>query len=207
MAHRPSAHRPMLPAALCALLAVAGCAPAGPPGPTATLPPDAVEGAGDPTRAAIIGAAYVFGSPGSVAGRPDAAARAVAQYEYLAVEIPTGPRWVGFSPLAGLELVRGREEVRNAIGIAPAAAPQAVVSSLYAASRALRAGDQAAAERILSRPEFQSGGTGTLQRLAALPLLPRANTATSLTANELNRQDRQDGTGRGGGNGGGGGRS
>ena len=191
-------------ASLFTLLVMAGCAPAGPPGPTATLPPDAVQGAGDPTRAAIIGAAYVFGSPGSVAGRPAEAARAVAQYEYLAVEIPTGARWVGFSPLVGTELVRGREEVRGAIGISPAAPPQAVIDALYTASRALRAGDGAAAERILAAPLFQPGGSATLQRLAALPLVPRANVATSLAASELDRQDRQDGRGRGGGGSGGG---
>ncbi len=203
MAHAASVRRAAWPA-LLTVLALAGCAPAGPPGPTATLPPDAVQGAGDPTRAAIIGAAYVFGSPGSVAGRPAEAARAVAQYEYLTVEIPTGPRWIGFSPLAGVQLVKGRDEVRGAIGISPAAPPQAVIDALYTASRALRAGDGPAAERILAAPLFQPGGTAMLQRLAALPLLPQANVATSLTASELDRQDRQDGRGRGGGGGGGG---
>ena len=83
---------------------LSGCVAAGPPVPSVTLPPDAVQGAGDPTRAAIIGTAYAFGNPASLAGRPAEAARAVAQYEYLTVEIPTGPRWIGFSPLVGLEL-------------------------------------------------------------------------------------------------------
>lgn len=170
-------------------LLAAACAPLGPPPPSVSLPPDAVEGAGDPTRAAIIGAAYAFASPASLAGRPDVAARAVANYEYLAVEIPTGPRWVGFSPVAGLELRRGLPEVRNAVGIAPDAPPQAVVDALYAASRALRAGDTEAARRILSPPLFPAGGEATLARLAALPPLPQANFATSLTAGELTRQD------------------
>jgi hypothetical protein len=178
---------------------LSGCVAAGPPVPSVTLPPDAVQGAGDPTRAAIIGTAYAFGNPASLAGRPAEAARAVAQYEYLTVEIPTGPRWIGFSPLVGLELQKGREDMRAALGIPPAAPPQAVVDALYAASRALQAGDAAAAERILAPPLFLAGGAATLQRLAALPPLPRANYATSLAASEMNRQDQDHGGRRGGG--------
>ncbi len=191
--------RRVLRGLLAALPLLGGCAGAGVPIPSAALPPDAVEGAGDPTRAAIIGAAYAFNDPASLAGRPDEAARAVANYEYLAVEIPTGPRWVGFSPLAGLELRRGLEDVRNAVGIAPGAPPQPVVDALYAASRALRVGDAEAARRSLSPPLFPAGGEATLARLAALPPLPRAGFAASLTARELNRQDSQDGRRGGGG--------
>jgi hypothetical protein len=194
--------------AVVAGLALAGCATAGnvPPGGYATLPTDAVVGAGDPTRAAIINTAYIFGNPASVAGQPEAAARAVANFEYLAVELPYGPRWRGFSPLVATELAQGQAELRPAIGIAPNAPAQPVVETLYAASRALRAGDRAAAERILSQPIFPAGGAATLQRLAALPMLPRANTATALAASEMDRQDRQQ-QDRGGGPGGGGGRS
>jgi hypothetical protein len=202
MATRPFARR----IAVAASLALAGCTAAGnvPPLGYATLPADAVVGAGDPTRAAIINTAYVFGNPASVAGQPDAAARAVANYEYLAVELPYGPRWRGFSPLVSTELAQGQAELRPAIGIAPDAPAQPVVEALYAASRALRAGDRAAAERILSQPIFPAGGVATLQRLAALPLLPRANAATSMAASEMDRQDRQQ-QDRGGGSGGGGG--
>jgi hypothetical protein len=202
MATHPLARR----AALLSGLALAGCAAAGslPPGGFASLPSDAVVGAGDPTRAAIINTAYVFGNPASVAGQPDAAARAVANFEYLAVELPFGPRWRGFSPLVGTEFARAQAELRPAIGIAPNAPAQPVVDALYAASRALRAGDQTAAERILSPPIFLAGGAATLQRLSALPPMPKVNVATSLAASELNRQD-FDPRGRGGGSGGGGG--
>ncbi len=180
------------------VLLLSGCTPPGPPLPSVSLPPDAVQGAGDPTRAAIINTAYVFGSPGSVAGQPAEAAQAVANYEYLAIELRTGPRWAGFSPLVSTEFAQGLPEVRGAIGIAPQAPPQAVIDALYAAARALRAGDTAAAERILSPPIFPAGGAATLQRLAALPLLPRANNATALAASEMNRLDRE-GERRGGG--------
>ncbi len=183
---------------LVALPLLCGCAGPGVPLPSAVLPPDAVGGAGDPTRAAIINTAYAFGSPASLAGRPDEAARAVANYEHLAVEIPTGPRWVAFSPLVGLELRRGLEDVRNAVGIAPGAPPQPVVDALYAASQALRAGDAEAARRALAPPVFPAGGDATLARLAAQPPLPRAAFAASFTAREMNRTDSQDGR-RGGG--------
>ncbi|HYI85166.1 MAG TPA: hypothetical protein VEX11_18410 [Acetobacteraceae bacterium] len=196
---RRGGRRAFLRSSLVALPLLSGCAGAGAPIPSAALPPDAVEGAGDPTRAAIINTAYAFNAPASLAGRPDEAARAVANYEHLAVEIPTGPRWVGFSPLVGLELQRGLGEVRNAVGIAPGAPPQAVVDALYAAFRALRAGDAETARRLLAPPLFPAGGEATLARLAALPPLPRAGFAASLAAREMNRQDSQDGRRGGGG--------
>ncbi|MCB4825178.1 hypothetical protein [Roseicella aerolata] len=153
------------------------------------LPPDAVEGAGDPTRAAIITTANVFAAPGSIAGQPALAARAAAQLEYLVVEIPTGPRWRGFSPNVSLALERTRPELRSALGIDPAAPPQAVIDSLYATSRALTADDRAALDRILVPPLYPAGPTVTLQRLSALPFLPQANFATALAAREMNRLD------------------
>lgn len=198
--------RAMRYAGIALLTAAAGCTQ---PGPQAgqgwtSLPSDAVIGIGDPTRAAIINAAYVFGTPSSVAGRPADAARAVAQLEYLATEIATGPRWREFDPTVALALYQGRQEARATLGIAPQAPPQAVIDALFAASRALRAGDAAAVQRILSPPLFPDGAQ-TLQRLASLPLLPTASQATSRTAAELNRMDHMGERGGPGGNGGGGG--
>ncbi len=74
-----------------------------------------------------------------------------------------------------------------------------MVDALYAASRALRAGDAEAARRVLSPPLFPAGGETTLARLAALPPLPRAGFAASFAAREMNRQDSQDGRRGGGG--------
>lgn len=199
----PSPHRTrrrwILRALPAALPLLGGCAgPGGAPIPSAVLPPDAVEGVGDPTRAAILNTAYAFNAPASLYGRPDEAARAVANYEHLAVEIPTGPRWRYFSPLVGLELQRGLGDVRQVVGIAPGAPPQPVIDALYAALRALRAGDSEAAQRALSPPLFPAGGAATLARLAALPPLPRAGFAAALAAREMNRQDSQDGRWGGG---------
>jgi hypothetical protein len=179
-------------AALLCLPLLAGCAGAvqQPPNGWARLPRDSVEGAGDPVRAAILNTAYVFGNPASVAGQPGEAARAVANYEFLTVEIPYGARWRGLNPMVSTELVAGRQEVDAAFGIAPTAPTQQVVDALYGAWRAQLAGDRGAAERALSTPAFTLGGAATLQRLAAMPVLPRAAAASSFAAAELDRQDR-----------------
>ena len=184
------------------LVLAAACAPLGPPPPSVSLPPDAVVGAGDPTRAAIINAAYAFSSPGVLAGQPAEAARAAANYEYIVVEIPYGPRYRGLNAILQPELEAGRAELRNVLGIRPDAPPQAVIDGLYAASRALRAGDTAAADRILSSPVFAAGGQTMLQRLAALPPMPRVNVAATHTQQELDRNDRMDRMRGGGGVGG-----
>ncbi len=191
----------MRPAAVAFALSLPLLACGAPAQPYASLPPDAVVGAGDPTRVAIVSSAYAFNTPASLARRPAEAARAAAQVEHLASEIPYGPRWVEFSPLVGRELA-ARGELRSALGIAPDAPPQAVVDALFAASRALAAGDGAAAERVLPPPAFRDG-RATLSRLAGLPPLPRTGSATALTDRELlrvdqmNRSDGGDG-GRGG---------
>ena len=191
---------PPLPVLLVPLLIGCGTAAQRPEG--AQLPADAVLGAGDPTRAAIIGSAYAFGAPWSLARRPDAAARAAAEVEYLAAEIPTGPRWVEFAPHVGQELAAARTELRRTLGIAPQAPPQAVVDALYEAARALRAGDVAVAERALGRAAAADGRT-TLARLADLPPLPRTRIATSLANLEMNRVDQDSRFGGAGANDGG----
>lgn len=168
--------------------AAAACAPATPT-PSAVLPPDAVQGAGDPTRAAILHTADAFSSPARLAGRPEEAARAVAEVEYLAVELSTGPRWVGLSPLVSQQMQGAQAELRGVLGIPPSAPPQAVIDQLFAASRALRAGDQAGAAAALSPAVFPAGGRATLERLANLPPLPRTAAATALAQQEMTRSD------------------
>ena len=64
---------------------------------------------------------------------------------------------------AGLRLLREREEQTQALRLEVSAGleqAEQVVDSLYAAWRAMLAGDQAAAERALSTPAFTLGGTG-----------------------------------------------
>ena len=109
---------------LAAALALGACAPTTPP-QFASLPPDAVVGAGDPMRSAAANTSTAFGTQRELAGRPAAAARAVAQMEYLAVQIPNNPRYPNISPTVGIQLVDARQEWRGALGIPAAQPPQA----------------------------------------------------------------------------------
>ncbi|MCK8786663.1 hypothetical protein M0638_20000 [Roseomonas sp. NAR14] len=190
--------RRLLPALLACTLPLVACAlPPAPP--TAALPPDAVSGAGDPTRMAILNTAYAFGTPAVLSGQPGEAARAVAQVEYLAGELASGPRWIRFRGIVAPQMQGAQAELRQVLGVAPGAPPQAVVDSLYAASRALRAGDRAGAEQALRPDLFPAGGAATLARLSALPPLPRTRAATVLAQEELQRDDLSGMRGRPGG--------
>lgn len=172
--------------AACLMLLIGACAAPAPP-PSALLPADAVEGVGDPARAAILGSAYAFAAPSHLAGRPAEAARALAQVEYLAAEIPSGPRWVEWSPLVGAELQLARAELRTALGVPVAASPQHVVDAFYAAARALQRGDVAAAELVLHAMPL--AGESPVRRLGGLPALPRTRLATALAQQEMVRVD------------------
>ena len=107
------------------LLGLAACTPApgsGPAAPSAAnwsavLPPDSVQGAGDPVRAAVFRSAHAFSQPATFAGRPADAARAIADVEFLSIEL-AGPRWAGM-PWAATQLAGARAEWRGALGIGP----------------------------------------------------------------------------------------
>ncbi|WP_237217894.1 hypothetical protein, partial [Falsiroseomonas oryziterrae] len=127
---------------LVALLLTA-CANLPPPQPGVTLPDSAQRQFGftDPARSAILSSSFVFGQPGSVAGDPAAAAEALAQLEFLTVELATDQRWIGLDPLVVPMLAQGRAEARAAFGLDPAAPPQRALDALYATAVALRAGN------------------------------------------------------------------
>jgi len=184
---------------LLAGLALAACA-AQPALPTATLPRDAFDGIGDPTRSAVFETAYAFRGRTAVAGDPARFARVAGEVEYLAAELPYASRWVQFSPLVGQELIAARDELRAALGISADAPPQVVVELLFAAARALAAGDDAAAQRALLPPIFPDPAA-TLARLRQPPALPRTGTATALANAEMNRIDLDGARDNGGGDG------
>ncbi|MGG5823181.1 hypothetical protein [Falsiroseomonas sp. HW251] len=174
--------------AVLILLAVAACGPL-PPRPEAlTLPDNAGPGgAGDPTSWAILSSAYTFGQPSSVAGNPAAAAEALGQLEFLAVQFQADQRFIPGNPTTAFLLVQGRTEARQAFGIRPDTPPQLAVDALYAVRDSLRAGDRdraAAAMALLTQP---GGAPPALARLEALPYLPRAAFAT-FTAQSSFRQ-------------------
>jgi hypothetical protein len=175
-----------LPLAL--LLGLSACAPQ-PPAEFARLPPDAVIGAGDPLRSAVANTSVAFGSPRSLAGRPAEAAQAVAQMEYLAVQLPSNPRFTNVSPTAGPQFSAARREWRSALGIPTEQPPQAVIDSLFAASRALQAGQKDAAAASLPANVFPQGGQTALLRLASLPNLPLTNEAAVTASQTLQRSE------------------
>lgn len=165
---------PLLP--LLLLLACTGPGQAPPAG--VTLPAAAQpSGAGDPTRAAIISSAYVFGQPGSVAGDPARAAVALGQLEYLAADLPVNPLYIGLQGIVTPMLAQGREEARAVMGLRQDTPPQLAVDTFYATAVALRAGDRAAATAALGR--IATDPAAVLARLAALPSMPRAAAATA----------------------------
>ncbi|WP_424813167.1 hypothetical protein [Roseococcus sp. YIM B11640] len=151
------------------------CTPAPEQFGPASLPSDAVTGAGDPLRSSVIAAASAFASPGSLP--PAAAARSIARMEFLAANLPGSPTLRSSPPTLQPQLDIARAEWRGALGIAPDAPAQPVIDGLYAAGRALDAGQNAAAAAALSAPPFQRGGPATLAQLSSLPPLPRTAAA------------------------------
>jgi len=172
------------------LLVLAGCAQVQSvraPGPAATLPAASTSGAEDPARAAVLSTAWAFSHPDSLTGKPAEAAAAVARLEYLATEIPVGPRWTEVSPIAVMNLQQGVGEARRALGIPANASPQSVIDALFAAREALQAGQVAAAEAAFPAATFPEGGRVTLARLGNLPRLPAAAAGTSAVQQQMDR--------------------
>lgn len=166
----------------CLLLLAACAAPVAQP---VTWPVDATAGLADPGRQAILSTNYDFGRPSALAGRPAEAARAIAQAEFLAVDLEANPRWTAFQPRVAQGFRQARAEWRAAAGIAPDAPPQGVIDALMAARAALLAGNAGAAAAALPPPIFPQGGEAELRRLAALPPLPKTGRAASAAEAEM----------------------
>jgi hypothetical protein len=168
------------PAIALALL-LSACAGAY-PDTTVPLPPAAAAGPRAPEVNAIYGAVNAFSNPASLTGRPAEAALAVIRLEWLAAAVPRNLEFSNFSNLTGPSLAVARREVRQALGIAQNAPPQAVIGGLDRAGAALSRGDNAAAEAALTPPVFSPG---TVARLANLPPLPQADFATRRAQHDL----------------------
>ncbi|TCI00386.1 hypothetical protein EJV46_07065 [Roseococcus sp. SYP-B2431] len=169
--------------ALLLVPALAGCAAEGLGTPeTARLPRDSIEGAGDPTSAAVSRAAYAFANPSMLAGRPGDAARAIADMEFMAASLPSDPRFQQRDPLLPVRLAQARTEWRQALGIPAELPAQPLVDRLYAVWRAMRAEDRAAAAAALPAGLIPPGGEAVLARLGALPPLPLTAQAANAAA-------------------------
>jgi hypothetical protein len=180
--------RSRLRSAACAVVAAfcTACAPFASEryGP-AILPPDAVigAGAGDPIRSSVIFVASAFGWSGPLPA--PVAARAIAQMEFLASNLPQSPTLRYSPPTLGPVLDIARQEWRGVLGIAPDAPTQSVINGLYAAGNALDVGQNEVALAALSRMPFQRGGPATLEQLAALPPMPRTAAAAAMAQQTL----------------------
>lgn len=139
----------------------------------------------DPDVTAVQLAQWAFADNGRTAGRPVEAARAAASMDYIAGQLYTSPRWANISALTKMQLLQGRVEVREALGVTPGAPSQAVVDRLTYVGNALAAGDQAAAISQLGAPVFQPPPQEVLARLTNLPYLRTANISTMRAGNQL----------------------
>lgn len=164
---------------LAALAALSSCAT---PVAPLSLPPAASRTSPYPLEAALYGAADAFAAPRRLEGRPAAAALAVAQLEFLAVEIPAGRHFRPLGSLVGPALQAARHDVRDYLGIPQEAAPQAVIDALAAAAT-VPGGDPAAPAQ-LPAALFPQGGAEVWRRLSALPRLPQANAATQMAVRQ-----------------------
>ncbi|MDB5414569.1 MAG: hypothetical protein JWR10_2904 [Rubritepida sp.] len=155
------------------------------PSDSAVLPRDAFAGAGDPVRTAIISSNATFGQSRPLSGQPGAAARGIAQMEFLAVELPQNPNRYSASATLVPQLNTARQEWRTAFDIAPDATAQPVINALYAASRALESGQRDVAAAALPTSIFRRGGAATVAQLSALPTLPNTAAAAATAQQAL----------------------
>lgn len=171
--------------ALLGALAVSGCGTVQPFVPDqARLPPGAFGGFNQDVQA-VNQAQWAFADSGRTRNRPVEAARATAAMMYIAGQLYVAPRWQNLSAITKEQLLEGRQEVRDVLGVAPAATTQQVVDGLLAAGNALAANDRPAAVRALSGPAFPAGGERELAVLTNLPFMTMANVSTMRAANEL----------------------
>ena len=168
--------------ALLLLLGTAACAQQ----PAATLPGSLTPtAAADPVVPVGVEMARFFRNPQP--NRPAEAARAIAELEWLADNLPSNPRWQNASSVGLNGLQQARWEARTALGIPRSARGQAVINGLAAAAQAIEANDQAALARALPRSTFPLGPQETVRRLAAPPAVRDAVSAYESIASDPNQ--------------------
>ncbi len=164
-----------------ALLGIGLAACAGQPAtPPVQAPSPASAVTTDPVQAMAFDAAGWFARPR--ANQPAQAARAIAEIEFLAVEVPRSPHYASRSALGQTQLLQARNEARRELGVPAGADGGAVVRALRDAAVALEANDRAAAQAALPSSIFPAGPAATIQRLSRPPRVPSARPAlTALT--------------------------
>jgi hypothetical protein len=151
----------------------------------------------DPVRHSIEQGADMLTHRSRLMGQPWETARLVQALEFLAVEVPNGPRWNVMLPMAQLTLPAARAEWRQAFGIAPDARAQEVIDNLTEFRTAFAEQRPTAAPAALRAPIFTPGGQETLNRFADPPTLPRTTRAVIDARQELMTQSFERRSGRG----------
>lgn len=155
------------------ILVTAACTPAAPP---PTMPsPESGSVTSDPIRRAIQEAGAFFRRPQP--NRPAEAARAIANIEFLAANVPIDPRWQASPATAITQLSQARSEGRRALDIDASAPSQGVIDGLLATATALESSDRTALTRALPRGIFRAGPEDTVRRLSQPPNIRSAGAA------------------------------
>jgi hypothetical protein len=167
-------------------LCLSGCALEAPLPSTGYLPVDAFGNSvvgQDLTIATFNQALFAFTHWKMMQNRPADMALSVASLDAMAGQFSTSGRWWTLDPIAKMQMLQARERVRAILGISETAPSQEVIDQLVQASKALDAGDQAAALAALSGGAFTMPATQTLALLTHFPYVAIANYAV-LTANQ-----------------------
>ena len=168
---------------LTGLLGLGACS--GTPPETARLPEFNSFITGDAVRHSIEQGADMLNNPRRLTGQPWETARLIQALEFLAVELPNGPRWNVILPMAQIAVPAARREWRRAFGIAPDARAQDVIDHLTVVRTAYARRSLAGASDALRPPLFTPGGQGTLNLLGDPPALPRSRRALLDARQEL----------------------
>jgi hypothetical protein len=171
---------------LLGLLGLGACAAR--PTETAILPEFRGFVSIDPVRHSIEQAADILSHPNRLTAQPWETARLVQALEFLAAELPNGPRWNVMLPMAQLAVPAARVEWRQSLGIAPDAPAQQVIDSLTELRSAFAARSPVGAAAALRAPLFNPGGQDSVNRFAAPPALPRSTRALLDARQELATQ-------------------
>lgn len=144
----------------------------------------------NPTMVILDAAAADFAEGGArLLNRPAATALAVARLEWIGGEFRLGRRLARLPDSYMFATRRAVAEGREALGILPDATPEAVVSALIIASRAITRGDPAAIQVALASPIFVlPGARPVIGRLTEPGAFPDAALAITALRDEVARQ-------------------
>ena len=151
------------------------------------LSPYGNPGLARPTARAAFNTGWAFGMRSNLAGNPAAAAQAIMEMEFLAVEMQANPEYIQGRAKLWFLFHQAKKEWRAALGLPADAPAQPVVDALRRAMDTLAGGRGPESLAHLPPDLFTLGPAETWRRLNALPSLPRSNFAAVETAQLMRR--------------------